>query len=649
MVTGTVNPSVMESGLGNLVLRTRGSTYQDQIIRLKSAKCTIGSGPNCTLRLHGKDLDAVHCLILRGSNGAVIRRWSPNTRLNGQAFTSAPLSPGDRLSIGAMEFDIIATAERAAPLPATIAPHTDQYPQRPSQAQPRENIQEISEPPESRARQLRQQEDVFALRARQLEQTAAALQAEKEQFEFERRQWEAIRGDLLSAASQSRSAVDDKRQTELDVQRAELESRRCELDAQAAALQGQNRELNNLAAELAGKSAEIQARNAELDTRGARIEAREEELQTLATKQDARFAQLDAQAAAFQGQSQELNSLAAELAGKSAEIQARNAELETQGARIKAREEELQTLATKQDARFTQLDAQAAELQTQADARKKQAAELKTQAAELQSRCAELAGRESELEIQRQDWEEFRRNQEKTLQAREEELKEKTSQLETMQARFQEQQEQRNHQLAQREAGALPRTLEPDVRELPAVTSQTIEAPAAKLDAPLPSDISPAKLEDLLHRVRHDIDSGEKEDHPLAETPARAPAPSQERQNETLNQTSPEQSPVHADDESVAEYMARLMDRIRSAQGEISGKTEKPYGSYPRQADQTSIPIETAPSPAAATTPPLAKRREPMELSPRTQRRKSLLISHCFARWPITPLKPRWALTPDAK
>jgi hypothetical protein len=133
MVTGTVNPSVLDSALGDLVLRIQGSNHNGQVLRLKSAKCTIGSGPNCTLRLRSRDVDPLHCLILRGPNGAVIRRWSPDTRLNGRTFTDAPLCAGDRLSIGSLEFEIVETDETSALSPAATAFYTDQYQQYPAQ------------------------------------------------------------------------------------------------------------------------------------------------------------------------------------------------------------------------------------------------------------------------------------------------------------------------------------------------------------------------------------------------------------------------------------------------------------------------------------------------------------------------------------
>jgi hypothetical protein len=99
--------SVLGRKSGELILRVCGSSRHGQIVRLKSNKCTIGSESNCTLRLRCRGVEPVHCLILRGSAGTVVRRWSRDTRLNGQTFSDAPLRGGDRLSIGPIDLEII--------------------------------------------------------------------------------------------------------------------------------------------------------------------------------------------------------------------------------------------------------------------------------------------------------------------------------------------------------------------------------------------------------------------------------------------------------------------------------------------------------------------------------------------------------------
>lgn len=95
---------------GPLTLRIRSPQYRGRVLRLTSPKCTIGSDPGCTLRLVAPGVHPIHCLILRGSAGTYVRRWSPDTCLNGAGFTESLLQPGDRLDIGPVEFEVLDAA-----------------------------------------------------------------------------------------------------------------------------------------------------------------------------------------------------------------------------------------------------------------------------------------------------------------------------------------------------------------------------------------------------------------------------------------------------------------------------------------------------------------------------------------------------------
>ena len=120
--------SESELATGDLVLRICGSPRDGQMVRVKSAKCTIGSGPRCTLRLRARGVSPLHCLIVRGPMAAVVRSWAADTRLNHQSFADAALSPGDRLGIGPIELEVVSIGvvptteerppeENAAPAP----------------------------------------------------------------------------------------------------------------------------------------------------------------------------------------------------------------------------------------------------------------------------------------------------------------------------------------------------------------------------------------------------------------------------------------------------------------------------------------------------------------------------------------------------
>lgn len=95
---------------GELMLRISRGRDTASELRISAPKCTIGSSPCCTLRLVQRDVKPVHCVILRGARCTIIRSWSPDTRLNGRAVRDAELSPGDRLTCGPVEMQIVDTA-----------------------------------------------------------------------------------------------------------------------------------------------------------------------------------------------------------------------------------------------------------------------------------------------------------------------------------------------------------------------------------------------------------------------------------------------------------------------------------------------------------------------------------------------------------
>ena len=98
------------------------SKREGELIRLAAAKCTLGSSPDCTLRLQAAGVQPVHCLILRGPRQTIVRRWSDQTRLNDRPFADAPLKVGDRLAIGPFELEVMNGTAPSVPLPGAEAP-----------------------------------------------------------------------------------------------------------------------------------------------------------------------------------------------------------------------------------------------------------------------------------------------------------------------------------------------------------------------------------------------------------------------------------------------------------------------------------------------------------------------------------------------
>lgn len=92
-----------------LVFRIAGTHHDNQIVRFSSSKCSIGSDPGCSIVLRTPYIQPVHCLLVRGPRGCIVRCLSTDTRLNGRSFQDSWLRIGDRLTVGSVELDVVAT------------------------------------------------------------------------------------------------------------------------------------------------------------------------------------------------------------------------------------------------------------------------------------------------------------------------------------------------------------------------------------------------------------------------------------------------------------------------------------------------------------------------------------------------------------
>ncbi|MCE9525052.1 MAG: FHA domain-containing protein, partial [Planctomycetales bacterium] len=102
---------------GELRFRVQGGEHHGRTLRITSSKCSIGSARGCTLRLRGESIEPLHCLILTGKNGTIVRRNSHRTYLNGGPFEDAAVKIGDILRLGPVELAVVACPQAACPSP----------------------------------------------------------------------------------------------------------------------------------------------------------------------------------------------------------------------------------------------------------------------------------------------------------------------------------------------------------------------------------------------------------------------------------------------------------------------------------------------------------------------------------------------------
>ena len=199
----------------DLRLRVQGGEHHGRILRIAAAKCSIGSAAGCTLRLRGEGIEPLHCLILSGKNGTVIRRNSPRTYLNGGPFEDAALHPGDILRLGPVELAVVACPQPDKPTsqPNSAAPggsgHFEQA----------AKVEQRIEEEVSRAGDQEQAEQQRL--ARELEQTTEQLRIAREQLASARQLQEQATSDSHQATEQLREQYAQRLERILEEQRQE--------------------------------------------------------------------------------------------------------------------------------------------------------------------------------------------------------------------------------------------------------------------------------------------------------------------------------------------------------------------------------------------------------------------------------------------
>ena len=404
--------SGLDTHLGDLVLRISGSPRGGEIVRLKAAKCTIGSGQSCTLRLRAPGVAPLHCLLLRGRAGAVARCWSPDTRLNHKSFTDADLSSGDRLSVGPIDLEVldVGTTSFDRKLDSDDARQPGMDEQREQLAA---HLAELETERNALSEQHRQwqaeqdatqrdadeRRDQLAARIAELEterNTLAAeqdnIEAQRNTFAEERRQWQA------KQEATQRDA--DEQRDQLAARIAELEAERNNIDAQRNTIDEDRRQWQ------AEQEATQRAADEQRDQLAARIAELETERNTLAAEQHNIEAQRNTLAeerrqwqAEQDAAKQDADQQRAQLAARIAELEAERNHVETQRDTFA---EERQQWQAEQEA--TQRDAD------------EQRDQLAARIAELEAERNASAAKQDDIEAARNALAQERR----TLQARQE-------------------------------------------------------------------------------------------------------------------------------------------------------------------------------------------------------------------------------------
>jgi hypothetical protein len=449
--SGPAANSLLGSATGDLVLRVANGAQVGRIVRLSAAKCSIGSSAECTLRLRGRGIAPLHCLLLRGARQTIARRWSAETRLNDRPFDDAVLRAGDRLSIGPVELQVVqvpnlpqSSEAPAANVPVVEGPISKPAPTSPvsngaNEARLAARLALANRQGRNRLRGVLAKLRKYQLRLTELETRRSQLTEEQTRLAAERARLQSLESDLqlrlADVEERRRAAADDEkslaaRGTKLrelqDQDQRRLQTLRESLDARSDELERQSRRIVEEAAAVAEaaarwerESAELRRREADLQERAEQADRRRIELEDAARLLAEREATLVARAQALQSQAEQLEVEAARrlaeavqlanasppvpavsaeemerLAARTAELDLREQKLIERTATLERRESCLAADEASSAARRTQLAAVETQCRLREESLAERTAKLAESETQLALRSMELGERE---------------------------------------------------------------------------------------------------------------------------------------------------------------------------------------------------------------------------------------------------------------
>ncbi len=240
--------SLLGHPAGSLVLRVCNTELAGRQFRVSAAKISLGSAASCVVQL--PELEPFHCLVVRGERQVVVRRWAAQGLLNGFPFRDAPLTTGDRLSLGPYELEVVALGGEYSP---------DQ------------RVEQLLEQLEFLRGELAEAE---ALRERfdhaEIERQRERQAMQRLSLEFEQVAEERIR---LKSQAEAKTAGYDEQARQLQQLRVELDQAQAELTARDSQLEATSAQVSELAGRLAELQVELTQTGHELVDRDQQLEA----------------------------------------------------------------------------------------------------------------------------------------------------------------------------------------------------------------------------------------------------------------------------------------------------------------------------------------------------------------------------------------
>lgn len=592
---------------GSLALRIHGTSRDGQIIQVKSPMCSIGSDRRCTLRLNASGIRPVHCLIVRGRRATVVRRWGPDTLLNGSTFSDAELMPGDRLGIGPIEMEVV-QANALPTLPQSPkSQETENSPESVNITKDlnlvyRQRVERLTEQLRHAQEEIGQLRQQLSTSAEEAEQGRTQLAAERERFgseagqiearkmalEQQRADWTLERNEQEKTLAERWAEVNsrDKQLTaraeelnqlhhQIDDQRATLESNRPRREANEVNLDEDRHQMDAYRAELERQRSEFERRQQQwTDERRVREEAWQTERQ-----------QFELQRTEFEQTRHELKTRQSEEEETAKQLETQRSEIEALRQRCDAQQAETESLRRQLENRQSELEEMGHELKIERDQLAKDRDAIERDRAEIRvpsgdreavdtEKDERRAAQQDEVRAEREEFEHEKRQWQAEVQTWQTQWEEERRQFEQQQERWLVKHQEVETRLTdwQHELDAREAQLK---KELPATTGRTEPSQAKAsaraqagpaVDRNTPDEVDSSPLvpdEETLCETPSERSTGVTAGTPPhnALEPSETEATSSLRESKERNQAG---TTGEDNDESIDEYMSRLMQRLNS-------------------------------------------------------------------------------------
>lgn len=272
-LTATATPefSPLNAEIDALRFRFHGGPRNGQTVRITADRCTIGSSDDATFRIVRQGVEPVHCQVLRGEGGVVIRRLSENTFLNGELFETASLEPGDILTIGPIDFEVLSNSPQSEVVRqdgvSRIADQGEQY----------------AEPVDEAARVAEIEAAATAMAASRVAFVETELESARSRELELTEQWETERTELREQLETAQAEIDNltsqiEQANQREQQNSEsLNSLQQRMEEFEEARQREQEEMESLRSELSAKEQEVQLASDEAERKVAELIAGHEQ------------------------------------------------------------------------------------------------------------------------------------------------------------------------------------------------------------------------------------------------------------------------------------------------------------------------------------------------------------------------------------